>query len=191
MAGRFGGALSRVLAARLDNHDQGVTLHEFDLDAAQLRWTDFLKGMEGEIPGISGTARGLLATLSFGLLELGRGDAMVHPEPLARLPVPPKGVEAFAKHLVMRMARARSSMLKTARRERQEAIGRKIYAKLEDALMTKRDIYRHLSVRAGECEDLLLAMEGEGVLRHVGGRWGRVQGAPFTRTFLNRIELAG
>ena len=100
MIGRFGKALIEALAKRLNNHDAGTVVHEFDLAVAQFRWVRFLKEMETQLPGISGTARGLLATLAFGLLELANANANANARNRKRLPVTPEGVEALGRWVI-------------------------------------------------------------------------------------------
>lgn len=170
MAGRFGGALSRVFGARLNNHDSGTTVHEFDLDAAQLRWVGYLRSLEPRLPGISGTARRLLATLAFGLLELGRGGEV------GRLPVSVGGVEALGQHLVERMAHAYESITRTAENERKNELIRRMFVVLAGGPMSKRDLYRRMSIDAALCEELLLEMDAGGLVQPAEHGWERIEG---------------
>jgi hypothetical protein len=171
MAGRFGDALSRAFGARLNNHDAGTTVHQIDLDAAQIRWVAFLKDTEPRLPGISGAARRLLATLAFGLVELGRGGDV------RRLTVSLPQIEAFARFLVLRMASARAIMVESAEEERRNQFTRRIFLRLSEGPLNKRDLYRRLSIDAPFCENLLLEMEADGLVRLVDRGWERIDGA--------------
>jgi hypothetical protein len=173
MTGRFATALLKAFGSRLNNHEAGTVLHKVDLDAAQLRWVKFLQGMENHLPGISGTAHGLLATLSFGLIEL------AHAEGFKRLRVKVAGIEALGRFLVRRMANARTSMLWSAEQAWRMQIARRIFLRLADGRMTNRDIYRNLGIPAALCEELLWEMEASGTLHRVRRKWERVEGGTF------------
>ena len=170
MGERFGTALHQAFAGRLNNHDAGTVVHELDTTKAQFRWVKFLKGMEKHLPGISGTARGLLPTLTFGLIELS------HAKGLKRLEVNLAGVEAFARHLVRRMAMARAAILFSADEAQKLKDMRRIFSTLGDKQMTNRDIYRTLTLPAAYCEELLLEMEAGDLVHRAGVRWGRAEG---------------
>ncbi len=166
MSGRFGEALTRVIAKRLNNHDASPTVHPFDLDAAQMRWVEFLQDMEGRLPGITGTARSLLPTLAFGLTELAtvvRGRS---------LPVTTAGVEALARWIIYRMANARAAMLGTAEREMLRQLAQRVVVRLSGCNLSTRDIYRSLSISAAKGDKLLLPMERGGLLHRSEGKWG-------------------
>jgi hypothetical protein len=168
MAARFGEALTAVLARRLDNHDAGTVAHEFDLVGAQLRWVAFLKGMEGRLPGITGTARSLLPTLAFGLIELaGAPDC-------GRLPVSVAEVEALARWIVNRMANARAAMLFSVGEVWKLRYKRKILAKLAGGNFDNRSIYRALHLAAALCEDLMEELESASLVRRSGREWERI-----------------
>ena len=181
--GRFGEALNAVLAKRLDNHDPGTVLHPFDLTAAQIRWVAYLKTMEGRLPGIAGTARGLLATLAFGLIELAQAPNC---EPL--LPkVTPEGVEALGRWVIQRMAKARIAMLETAEIERKRQLANRILYKLGDGRFSKRDLCRAFTIRAPLIEEVLVAMEPAGLVRRVGGGWERLHQGPLLDTSMEEL----
>jgi hypothetical protein len=165
MVGRFGEALTRAFARRLDIHHPTPTAHAFDLAHAQIRWARFLQEMERHIPGVTGAARGLLATLAFGLVEL--ADA-----PGCRpLTVTPAGVEGLARRVILRMARARAAIRDSARQDGHHHHARRILCKLGDGALPERAIYRALTMRAGLCQELLLTLRSAGLVRRVGHRW--------------------
>ena len=182
MVERFGMALNQAFAARLNNHDAGSKVHELDLAAAQFRWVKFLKGLKNDLPDVTGTARGLLATLAFGLLELSQAKG------LRRLEVTVEGIEALARHLVLRMAKARATMLFSADEARKLKDMRRIFCKLaEGQRMLKRDIYRHLTLTAPYCGEILLELEALGVLRRIDDSWEKAEGATISDLPTHRL----
>lgn len=179
--GRFGSALHAVLAKRLNNRDAGTVLHPFDLAQAQIRWTAYLKGMEGRLPGITGTARGLLATLAFGLIELAKAP---NGRPLT---VTPEGVEALGRWVVERMAKARVAMLDTAERKRKRHLAQRVLGKLGDGKFSQRDICRAFTIPAARCEEVLRVLEPAGLVRRVGTEWERLDRGPLPDTTLEEL----
>ncbi|QTN34171.1 hypothetical protein HZ994_18210 [Akkermansiaceae bacterium] len=165
MTGRFGEALSSAFAKRLNNHDASPTIHAFDLTRSQLRWVKFLEGMESRLPGITGTARSLLATLSFGLIELANAS------PRQRLPLAPSEVEALARWVILRMANARAAMLGSAERESLQELARRVHIRLSEGRLPKRDIYRSLRISASQCDELLLRLQSARWVQRIGNEW--------------------
>ncbi len=182
---RFGEALSAVLGKRLDNHNAGTQVHDFELGEAQIRWVAYLKEMDGRLPGITRTARGLLATLAFGLIELAQAPNC------KRLTVTPEGVEALGRWIIQRMANARGEMLHTADLERHMKIAQKIFFNLGKGGMGNRDIYRQASISADLCRELLWNMKADGMLRYNEQKWEHVEGAVFSDSLRNRLALEG
>jgi hypothetical protein len=179
MTGCFSAALTRVLAGRLNNHDASPTVHVFDLGAAQLRWVRFLRKMECRLPGITGTARSLLASLAFGLIELARAmrqctahKPFLDPPPVEDLPVKPDEVEALARWIIHRMANSRAAMLGTAEREMLGLLAKRIVERLSDGNQSTREIYRAIGISAAKAEKLLLPMQRGGLLQRSEGKWG-------------------
>ena len=173
MALRFGTALSRAFAKRLNTHRPDPVVHEAELKNAQVRWVSFLKDMEDRLPGISGTARSLLPTLTFGLREI-----------VGAIKVPGgfsyyiDGIEAFARFLVHRMADARQAILWSAEDAQKQQWKTKILYKLNDDLLPPRDIYRNIrGLPANQCRDLLVDLESDGLARRTGDRWQRLNAA--------------
>jgi hypothetical protein len=179
MTGYFIAALTGVLAGRMNNHDASPTVHDFDLGAAQLRWVRFLQEMESSLPGITGTARSLLASLAFGLIELARAihksnspNPFLDPPPLEDLPVKPAGVEGLARWIILRMGNARAAMLGTAEREMLQRLAKRIVARLSDGNQSTREIYRGIGVNVAMAERLLLPMQRGGLLHRSEDKWG-------------------
>lgn len=183
MAARFGEALTAVLAKRLDNHDAGAVVHEFDLGGAQFRWVAFLKKMEGRLPGIIGTARALLPTLAFGLVELATAPNC------KRLPISVAEVEALARWIVNRMANARAAMLFTAQEAWKLRYKRKILAKLCEGRRNNRSIYHPLHLPAAICEDLLAELEADSLVQRRGCEWERIEGTELPAMPANHLPL--
>ncbi len=179
--GRFGGALNSVLAKRMNNQDPGTIVHAFDLIDAQIRWATYLKKMESRLPGITGTARGLLATLAFGLIELAKAPSCERPT------VTPEGVEALGRWVIQRMANARVAMLGTAEIERKRQLAKRVYSKLGDGKFSKRDICRAFTIPAARCEEVLTVLEPAGLVRRVGGEWERLNQGPLPDTTLEEL----
>lgn len=184
MKGRFESALLRALAKRFNNHDAREVIHEFDLGPSQFRWVRYLQKMEPQIPGISGTARGLPGALAFGLIELAKAPNC---NPIV---VTPEGVEALARWVIERMANARAEMLHTADLEKRTEIARKIFFKVMHSPLCDRDIYRALSIQAAMCRELLSIMEEQGMLRCQEQKWRCVEGAEFSDSIRHRLALA-
>lgn len=171
-AGRFGEALTAVLTKRLNNRDVSTVVHPFDMATIQIEWAAYLKGMEGRLPGISGTARGLLVTLAFGLIELATAP---HCKALA---ITPEGVEALGRWVIERMSNARVAMLKTDEIERKQHLAIRILQKLGEGQYSNRDLCRALSVSAARRDEALHALEPAGFIGQVNGSWKRLGSGP-------------
>lgn len=167
---RFRRALDYVFARRLNLPDKTPTVLALDTREATLRWTRFLREMEPRLPGISGTARNLIATLVFGLGEMAR---IKKP-----LPITIAGVEAFARFLVCRMANARTLMMDAGEVAQRRSQIERVFWKLEQGPTEARKIYRNLNrITAGECHECLQWMEQSGISRRIGDQWALVEGA--------------
>jgi hypothetical protein len=180
---RFGEALTAVLAKRLNNHDADTVVHPFDLDPAQIEWIAYLKEMEGRLPGISGSARSLLATLAFGLIELAKAT---HCKPLLSK-VTPEGVEALGRWVIQRMANARLAMLGTAEIERKRQLAQRVLYKLGDGKLSQRDFCRAFTIHAPRIEEVLTVLEPAGLVRRVGSKWERTHQGPLPDTTLEEL----
>lgn len=167
MTGRFGSALSQGLAKRFNNHKANPIEYSCELDDAQPRWLKFLKDMEPRLPGIAGTARPLLATLAFGLIELANSNVPDSP----RLRFSVTGIEALSRWIIRRMANARAAMNNSGGRQLRMGRYRKILNRLAERSQTSRDLYRALGLSADLCDDLLVGLESEGLVRRDGNRW--------------------
>ncbi len=72
------------------------------------------------------------------------------------------------------MANARVEMLGSAKREQLLKLTPKIYSKIGDNYITKRQIYHPLGIPVALCEEALHAMEAAGFVCDQEGKWKRV-----------------
>ena len=70
MQERYKSAMTLAWGRRIEFLNPKPTIYTLRYHFPQDRWMRFLATMEPQFPGITGTARGLLATLRFGLGEL-------------------------------------------------------------------------------------------------------------------------
>ncbi|MCP5538366.1 MAG: hypothetical protein H7A51_19300 [Akkermansiaceae bacterium] len=176
-SGRFHQALNLAFSHRFVTIKPEPLIRDFDLKTVQFRWAAFLRDMEGRLPGISGTARNLLATLAFGLTEL--ANAPNH----NKLTFTPEGVAALGRWAIHRMANARAAMRDSTRQERLQNLAIKIIGMLEDAPVACRDIYRSLGIPANDCKEALHALEADGLARQAGNGWKRIGRRSIERKF--------
>lgn len=199
LSARFRDALSRGLANRLRGGGMKPQITPAALAGAQHHWTEFLKKMERSLPGISGAARNLLATLCFGLVEISRGDlsrpgsAIGDPSASglpARSQCPGRrklefmvnDVEAFARFLVFRMANARAAMLHSAELTRRQSQIRRVFQKLGELPIEARKVYQHLNLKADDCHECLRWLEASNLASNSTAGWRRVEGAELSFT---------
>ena len=162
-------AWGQLISDRMVGHE----MVEMEFEEAQVRWVTFLRGMECQFPGISGTARRLLVTLLFGFHKI-----------VTAIPVPtgcrwvPEQVEAFAKYLIYRMANARAVMLMAAERIRRRNLEMAIIGKLAGGPLCVRDLVRKFhDLTHGPCIEALRELEFAGRVANSGGRWRLVESA--------------
>ena len=167
---RFRKALTLGLGKRLDCETSAPTTLKLEHDFPQESWIQFLRGMEPLFPGITGTARNLLTTLSFGLSKL-VGVARTVEEFEWYI----EGVEAFCRFLVRRMVNARSAFLRSAEELQLRRLKDKVLFKLADGPMPNRDLYRALSLKAARCLELMQMLEAESLVERSEGMWRRVE----------------
>lgn len=164
---RYQRALSLAFGKRLNNHSSGPVIRLLDLDRAQIRWVRFLKGMEKQLPGISGSARNLFATMVYGAIEM--TSATKWPKDCGYAL---RGVEAFARFLVQRMANARGVMVYSVKKARETRMKETILLRLEERPHTVRELTRRFSRLSAEpCRELLFDLEADGKIVHNDGEW--------------------
>ncbi len=168
---RYQAAMEQAWGSRLDHRKPGPVLLSYDFHSLQTRWIAFLKTQETVLPGITGTARNLLATLVFGL------DRIVNSTRT------PKGfnwcleqIEALARFLVHRMANARSAMLFSAQSARRLDLEEKMLRKLGSEPVTVRVLTRRFTrLPAGQCLEILEDLEAAGKVRRIDDRLWQVR----------------
>ena len=180
---RFGEALTSVLSRRLDNHNAGTVLHELDLGQAQRRWAAFLRKTEQTLPGVTEAARGLLATLAFGLTELAQAAHC------PKLKVSVGQVEALARWIIRRMARARIEMLDTTEQQRWVNLAFKILELLKEGALTPRELYRRLTIPAESCHWILRKMGSADLVQPSQDKWECKVTEPIRQSDIEQLFL--
>lgn len=160
---RYGIALTRILAQRLNRRRQSPMSFSLDTRASVIRFRRFLDKMEPKLPGITGACRNLINSLVFGLGEMARIEK--------QFPVSSEAAEELAMLLVRRMANVRSTMIhEGALKQRQDHI-RRIFNKLARGEYNTRTIYKDLSIPADECRACLAWLEGSELINESSGKW--------------------
>ena len=157
LTGGFEEAVRVIIANRLNSHEPRPRIYTTDISQGQVRWMRFLRDMEESLPGISGTARSLFSSLTFGLLRLAKTAGM------------PKGfhfqidgVMAFARYLIYRMGAARDEMLWSPEQARRLELKEKLVEKLADGPQTVRRLTRRFNrLSMTLCRELLIELELE------------------------------
>ena len=166
--GRYEAAMDAAWEARLDysKHAPGDVSCEWP--RIQAEWITFLRGMEAEIPGITGMARPLLATLIVGLSRLANIRVTAKDFELAA-----EDIMALARWLVRRMANARAAMLHTEHEARLQRMCTKIIHKLAGSPpLTVRDFTRSIKyLNADDCREGLLLLQARGAVTCLGNTW--------------------
>ncbi|MFZ9935682.1 MAG: hypothetical protein ACO3JG_01340 [Luteolibacter sp.] len=167
IGGWFRLAAEEVAATRLNIHKPGPIMHKLPIAAMQAEWVHFLQGLEPRFPGIAGTLRPLLASLTFGLLRITSAVPVENQVSFSM-----KQVAALSRLLALRMVEHRERLLSEARRRMIESIIAKLRLKLADGPQTVRDLVRRFDkLDAAICVEALVMMadSGQAVLR--GNRW--------------------
>ena len=165
---RYDAAMKKAWVARLDYSKAVPNAVKCDCSKFQAKWITFLKGMEADLPGITGSARSLFATLNFGLTKLvnisKRDDGFKwYIDDIA----------AFARWLIRRMANARAAMLHTQRRARLQRLHSNMIHKLTDRPpMSVREITRTFNnLCAADCLEVLLHLQAQGAVARSDDKW--------------------
>jgi hypothetical protein len=167
ISSKFEAALSQAFGKRVNHENQNPTIHELDITQSQIHWIKFLNTQEDRLPGITGKARNLLATLVFGVLEL-TSKGRLTDNPKKNL----VGIEVFAQLLIKRMANARSAILYSAKAARNDQLKGDIIRKLTDGPHTIRKLTRRFSsLKTEPCHEMLLDLEEEGMVFNSEGMW--------------------
>lgn len=173
---RYRHAVRLLFANRLNSRDPQPVIYGCDLSELQSRWMSFLADMERNLPGITGTARRLPASLLFGIQRL--VGAAGTPEGFRYYR---GGVEALARHLVCRAANARTATLRAAELAKRQSQIERIFWKLKAAQgrIQTRSIYHNLRrLSAADCREGLKWMEAARLACRVeADTWELVEGA--------------
>jgi hypothetical protein len=176
LRGRYDRVMGQTWGERITPRRTSPAVIEFEFAPFQAKWMSFLKGHEARHPGVCGTARGLFLTLLFGFDRLIKAW-----KPPSDFPAPKcEGILALSKFLVLRMINCRSAMLVSAQDVWMGRTKARILRKLRDASWSQRDIYRHLNLAAGECDEALRALELDGRVTREGSLWSAtgLEGVP-------------
>ena len=170
---RYGAAMALAWGQRVNDRVAGPEMMEMEFEDAQAKWIGFLRGLEPQFPGITGTARRLPVSLWFGFQKI--VSAM-------RVPTGFKWcleqVAAFAKFIVHRMVNARAVMLMAAERIRRRHLEMAILGKLENGPLCVRELKRKFhNLAHGPCIEALRELEFAGRVVNSGGRWRLVESA--------------
>ncbi len=174
---RYQMAMDKAWGERINNRSASPTMEECDFAQPQADWIAFLKTMEPECPGITGTARSLFATLFFGLKKMVRASKV------------PDGfkwyinhTEALARFLVHRMVNARTAMLRSAEDAKRRKLEADIMFKLRAGPHNCRMLARRFSkLPVAQCREVLCGLEVTGsVTRSGDDMWQLAE--PFVRT---------
>lgn len=160
--------MARAFARRVNFHSQIPHLVAFDFAAIQEAWVTFLKTQEHLLPGIAGSAKNLLATLFYSIVELARNHPRVlNPKNVYR------GVRDLAIFIVQRAASERSHVLETSLIEKDEGLKTRMLKHLEASPQLERNLYRSLSISATDCQRLLLDLQSEKLIQRddTSGSW--------------------
>lgn len=167
LAARYEAAMKKAWGERLNGLTTAPAMIGLEFSHSQARWMTFLKSLEPECPGISGTARNLYATLRFGLSRLvNAADTADGFKWFA------DDAEALARFLVQRMVNARAAMLHSAEDERMRQKMEQILSKLMDGPLEHRDIIRKFhKFPTAQCLQLLNILENKGQVTCIENMW--------------------
>jgi hypothetical protein len=168
---RFEYAAQRIFANRMNLRLTEPLIYKMDFSKNQVDWMEFLNDMESSLPGISGTARHLFASLVFGLRRI--VEAIETPENFKYMV---GGIEALARFLVRRMASVRAAIQFSAEEAQKRFWKQKILTNLSEGCFENRDVCRLLRRPVAICEPVLLEMATEGALVRRGKKWECVIG---------------
>ena len=172
LTARFEYAVQRIFAKRLNSQNPEPVIDDSDFAPLQARWMSFLADMERNVPDISGMARSLFASLLFGLGRLVGAEKT--PEGFIYYMA---GIEGLARHVIRRMANARSAILFSSEEEWKLRYKQRILAKLAEGPQDTRFLYRLFHLPASVCENLLAEIEADNRVKRCGRQWERVEGA--------------
>ena len=165
---RYQMAMDKAWGERINNLATSPTMEACDFAQPQADWIAFLKTMEPECPGITGTARSLFATLGFGLQKM--VSALNEPNGF-KWSI--NHIEALAQFLVHRMVNARTAMLRSTEDAKRRKLEADILHKLRAGPHDCRGLIRRFSrLPTAQCRELLFGLEASGrVIRSGDDMW--------------------
>ena len=164
---RYGLAMDKAWGRRLNSRSAGPKIREWKFPRMQPLWIAFLKKLEPDFPGITGTARKILATLVFGLREL--VGAAQKPEGFKWYT---DHVESLAQFLVHRMVNARAAVLHSAANARMLHTQAQILDKLADGPHNVRRLCRRAHrLRSEPCLEALYQLKDSGEVVSIDNEW--------------------
>lgn len=168
----FRDALARVMTYRFNLPDLKPMVLAVDSRGAMVRWSGFLKEMEPQLPGISGSARNLLTSLVFGL-------GLMAPKSSG---ITLSCAEAMARFLVRRMASVRIDILHAGEIARKRGQITRIFHKLGGGPADERKICRDLKITAADRDEALRWLEATSLVLRQQNGWARCEGARLSFT---------
>ena len=81
------------------------------------------------------------------------------------------GIEGLARHLIRRMANARSAILSSSEEEWKLHYKQRIIAKLAEGPQDTRSLYRLCRLASAVCENLLTEIEADNRVKRRGRQW--------------------
>ena len=181
LAMRYESAMTTAWGERLNCLTTDPEMVRCEFSKSQARWMAFLKTLETECPGISGTARNVYATLIFGLSRLVNATKTTDDFKWFT-----DDAEALARFLVQRMVNARAAMLHSAENDLLQQLMEKILIKLADGPLQHRDLVRRFhSLPTPRCLELLNHLRSAGRVIHIDGRWHLPEPALITNSRSN------
>lgn len=167
LAARYETVMATAWGERLNCLTTAPRMLGIEFSESQAGWMSFLKKLEPQFAGISGTARNLLATLRFGLYHLIRAMDTADGAKWST-----DEVEALARFLVQRMVNARAAMLHSAEEERMRNIEASFIRKLGDGPQSDRELQRRFSrLNIDTCRKALHNLKGRGSVALVDNKW--------------------
>lgn len=179
---RFRDALGKVMAYRFNPPEKKPIVLIAGIREASASWSGFVREMEPRLPGISGAARNLPASLAIGLELMAARPGMLSVN----------SVEAMARFLVRRMANARTAILRASELARRQDQIKRIFHKLGGGPADERKLSADLKISAVDRDESLRWLEAANLAHQRQNKeWERCAGArlSFTDCSMPTIEV--
>jgi len=150
-----------TLGSRLDHRNLKPSVIEADIQLLQAGWIKFLQRMENVIPGITGVAKNLFASLTFGFAKV--FSAHCGGKTIKQLPLEP--LQAFAKFIIYRMVNKRSTMYQADNLSLDNKHKLKLIHYLKENPHDVRSLCRRFNkMHAAQCNLLLRGLVEDGLV---------------------------